>query len=291
MSGKTTKERQVGDAAAAPPCSPERIAEINTILTRAQQGVNSVLPELRKILDDNPEIWAEYGNVAVRARMAWIDMFAGKNHLVAASITRDCEAWLDELTSETPSSQERLLAERIVSCRLQVSHAEASLAKAGAEASAAVVAVSEKRITTCQTRLLTAMRELALYQKAFGIVPAPACVRPETVETTSTHDADSVSISEVKADPVIAAGHGAAVAKPEDDELSMNAAKWAGMTSDEKIMFEFNLIAAREKTQITPLPSNPSGHFETSDSEDNGDTTRKSIFHNRFRGCTIPSGG
>jgi hypothetical protein len=223
--------------------------------------------------------------------MAWIDMFAGKNQLVAASITRDCEAWLDELTSETPSSQERLLAERIVSCRLQVSHAEASLAKAGAEASAAVVAVSEKRITACQKRLLTAMRELALYQKALGIVPAPACVRPEPVKRTSTPDTSPVSASEVKADPVIAAHHLAALAMPEDDEFSMTPAKWATMTADEKMMLEFNQIEAREKAEQALLPSNPSGHFETSGGEDNGDTTRQSIFHNRFRGYTIPSGG
>ena len=288
MSGKTTKEGQ--NSAAGPP-SDEQAAEIELILQRARQGDVSVLPELQKILDDHPKIWAAYGNVAERARMAWIDMFAGKNHLAAASITRDCEAWLDKLTSETPSSQERLLAERIVSCRLQVSHAETSLAKAGAEASTAVVVVSEKRITTCQTRLLTAMRELALYQKAFGIVPTPACVRPETVETTSTHDTSPVSTSKAKADPVIAAGHDAAVAKPEGDELFMSAEKWATMTPDEKIMFDFNLIEAREKTEITPLPSNPSGHFETSGGEDNGDTTRQSIFHNRFRGYTIPSGG
>lgn len=288
MSGKTTKEGQ--NRTAGPP-SFEQAAKIELILQRARQGDISVLPELQKILDDHPKIWAAYGNVAERARMAWIDMFAGENHLVAASIIRDCEAWLDELTSETPSSQERLLAERIVSCRLQVTHAEASLAKAGDEASAAVVAVSEKRITACQKRVLTAMRELALYQKAFGIVPAPARVRPETVETTSTHDTDSVSASEVKADPVVAAGHGAAVANPEDDELSMHAAKWATMTPEEKMVFEFNQIEARKKAEQALLPSNPSGHFKTSGSEDKGDTTRKNIFHNRFRGYTIPSGG
>jgi hypothetical protein len=288
MSGKTTKE---GQTSTAGPPSVEQAAKIELILQRARQGDIGVLPELQKILDDHPKIWAAYGNVAERARMAWIDMFAGKNQLVAASITRDCEAWLDELTSETPSSQERLLAERIVSCRLQVSHAEASLAKAGAEASAAVVAVSEKRITACQKRLLTAMRELALYQKALGIVPAPACVRPEPVKRTSTPDTSPVSASEVKADPVIAAHHLAALAMPEDDEFSMTPAKWATMTADEKMMLEFNQIEAREKAEQALLPSNPSGHFETSGGEDNGDTTRQSIFHNRFRGYTIPSGG
>ena len=282
MSRKTTKEEQ--NSTTGPP-SDEQAAEIELILQRARQGDVSVLSELQKILDDHPKIWAAYGNVAERARMAWIDMFAGKNYLAAVSITRDCEAWLDELTSETPSSQERLLAERIVSCRLQVSHAETSLAKAGAEASAAVVAVSEKRITACQKRLLAAMRELALYQKAFGIVSAPTGVRPEPVETTRTHDTVSASTTKVKADPVVAACHDAAVAKPEDDEFSMNEAKWATMTPDEKIMFEFNLLKAREKTEQAQLRSNPSG------GEGNGETARQSIFHNRFRGYTIPSGG
>jgi hypothetical protein len=76
MSGTTTKE---ADARAdkQPELSPEQVREINLILVRARQGDESVLPELQRVLDENPEIWVRAGNIAAHAQAAWLRLISG----------------------------------------------------------------------------------------------------------------------------------------------------------------------------------------------------------------------
>ena len=42
-------------------------AELQQLLSRAQQGDLSVLGQLRRVLEDNPQLWETFGNLAAQA--------------------------------------------------------------------------------------------------------------------------------------------------------------------------------------------------------------------------------
>jgi hypothetical protein len=79
-----------------------------------------------------------------------------------------------EVAGPSPSPLERLLAERIVACWLQVQYADtAYLGLKGRCTSLTVFAAAEKRQGQAQRRLLAAIKQLALVRKLLVRPPAP----------------------------------------------------------------------------------------------------------------------
>ena len=59
--------------------------ELARLLKRAEQGDRSVLPELRKALNTDANLWQHYGDLAAQAEAALILLAAGKNLLPLAA--------------------------------------------------------------------------------------------------------------------------------------------------------------------------------------------------------------
>jgi hypothetical protein len=79
-----------------------------------------------------------------------------------------------EVEGPSPSPFERLLAERIVACWLQVQYADmAYLGLKGRCTSLAVFTAAEKRQGQAQRRLLGAVKQLAVVRKLLVRPPAP----------------------------------------------------------------------------------------------------------------------
>lgn len=172
MSGTTTNGKKA-TAEKQPELTPEQMNEINVILARARQGDEGVLPELQRVLDEYPGIWVRAGNVAAHARSAWLRLIGGSDYLVKESADRYSDAQINLLVGKDASPMERLLAERIVLCRLQVSHAEHMMTQLAEKASIEVAAALDKRISVCQKRLSGAVTDLARHQKVFGCSGQP----------------------------------------------------------------------------------------------------------------------
>ena len=58
------------------------------LVERATKGDATVLPKLRRLLDESPELWRGYGDLALQARSSWIQLAAGQNLLLDECLTR-----------------------------------------------------------------------------------------------------------------------------------------------------------------------------------------------------------
>jgi hypothetical protein len=143
---------------------PPALDDLPILLQRCQQGDRAALPQLRAVLDQHPEVWRNIGDLARHAESAWVDLICGTNDSIRESVIRKLRELKVELGGASPSPLERLLAERVSACWLQVHHADACFARAkGLSLKEADVAV--KRQDRAHRRYLTAIGALATFQK------------------------------------------------------------------------------------------------------------------------------
>src|SRR4051812_35492017 len=88
--------------------------QVEALLKRAEAGDRSVLPELRKALNMNPNIASLYGDLALQAEGALITLAAGENLLMAECLQRKLAETKTQLLGGSTSPLEKLLVERIV---------------------------------------------------------------------------------------------------------------------------------------------------------------------------------
>lgn len=98
--------------------------ELQQLVKRARKGDRTVLPELRKALDENPQIWQAVGDVAKHAEATWIKLISKDDLLVHESIQRELDRRRQDLAGEDPTPLEKQLVDRIVVCWLALTHAE-----------------------------------------------------------------------------------------------------------------------------------------------------------------------
>jgi hypothetical protein len=154
----------VNDQAAVRPETPPALEEIQELVARARQGDLEVLPQLRRFLDEHPEVWEQCGDLARHARDSWIDMIGGPDLAAKESLARKSDAMTAEVAGRAPSPLERLLAQRVVATWLQVHHADASVAQSGS-VSIRQADYARRRQDSAHRRLLTAIGALAMIRK------------------------------------------------------------------------------------------------------------------------------
>src|SRR3982751_2113489 len=122
---------QGGDAVGPqqPPGPITDLDEIRDLLGRAAGGDSKAIPELRAVLDHRPELWRRLGDLAAHVELAWIGEVAGPDPALAEVLARKVAGLKRELGGPAPSPLERLLADRIVACWLQLHHADLAAVK------------------------------------------------------------------------------------------------------------------------------------------------------------------
>ena len=103
--------------------------ELTEFLQKASSGDRSVLPELRRLLDQGPELRQIFGDLGHLAKTAWIDLATGDNLLRREALTRQVAALEREIAGPSPSVLERLMAERIVVCWLELNCLDPALSR------------------------------------------------------------------------------------------------------------------------------------------------------------------
>src|SRR5262249_32702620 len=103
--------------------------EIQVLVTRAEQGDVSVLPKLKHLLKNTPELWQAYGDLAAMALNSWLNMVCGANLCLRESIQCKLDALYEEWGYSSASPLERLLIERLGACWLQVHYADVHYAQ------------------------------------------------------------------------------------------------------------------------------------------------------------------
>jgi hypothetical protein len=155
------------------------LARLQQLVQRAQQGDDSVLPELRAALDENPQVWRECGDLGRQAQAAWLHLLSGQDLLLRESVQRKVEEMRAELSGHSPMPLEMLLVERVLAGWLQCHYADALAAQArGPEATAGVRQELMKRQESSQKRYLSALKQLALVRKFKPALSPLEAMRP-----------------------------------------------------------------------------------------------------------------
>jgi hypothetical protein len=129
-------------------------------VTRANAGNESCLAGLRQILDSQPEIWQQIGNVATLAEGAWIDLMAAGNKLAEESVRRRLTALKADLAGEKASPLEQLVIGHIGVTWLAANRAETEAAQPAEALPRASFRL--KQAESAQRRLAGAVRTLAV---------------------------------------------------------------------------------------------------------------------------------
>jgi hypothetical protein len=103
---------------------------VKALADRAQKGDAAALPEIRRFLDEHPEVWKTVGDWGVHAREAWVKLSSRGDAVIAESSRRRLDALKAELSEPFQKPLERLLVERLVICVFQLELADAELAGA-----------------------------------------------------------------------------------------------------------------------------------------------------------------
>jgi hypothetical protein len=151
------------------------------------------MPALRAALDDHPEIWARYGDLAAHARATVVDLIAGTDLALRESLSRKAVAMIDDLAGPRAWPLERLLAERVAASWLRVHHADAMEARA-AGASLAQANFARKRVDASHRGFLAAIAALATVRRILpATVDVVAAATTSPSEPAAAKHADSMS--------------------------------------------------------------------------------------------------
>jgi hypothetical protein len=156
----------------------EARAHLESLVQRAQQGDESVLTELGQILDAHPEFWQGYGDLALQAQAAWLQLICGKDLLLRESLHRKLEQLKAELGGTDPSPLEKLLIERATATWLQLQYADAGYARAKVNSSSAQHQSLQRRQNSAQQRHLQALKMLVTVRKLLSPAQAVGAAQP-----------------------------------------------------------------------------------------------------------------
>jgi hypothetical protein len=155
MSEKEIKERRA------------TVAKLRDLSERAQDGDEEAALNIRKILDDSPDLaWLFIEGPAKMAESALIDEITKDGDLASKEFLRhQLESMRVELAGENPSPLERLLAERVVATWLQVQLFEGLYAVGMKSGTPIQYDHRQKRLHRAHRRHLSAIRTLAQIRK------------------------------------------------------------------------------------------------------------------------------
>ena len=145
--------------------------EFESLLERAQAGDRSTLPAIREMFDRQPELWEANGDLARIAEDKLIDTATGDNLFAKEAIRRRVDRLKSDLVGSKPSPLERLLADRIAACWLQVHYWESIYSQALGSKNFSWEASEyyQRRLDQVQRRYLAAIKSLAQVRRLLGI--------------------------------------------------------------------------------------------------------------------------
>ena len=138
--------------------------KLMALIDRAQDGDEDALPVLRKVLDEAPRI-ARFVDLARNVERSIIEKMSGDDVFTQEAIPRNLKAMRKEIAGEHPSALERLLAERITVCWLELQYFQALYAQNLDNLSITQSDYHQRRIDKAHRRYLSSIKALAQIRK------------------------------------------------------------------------------------------------------------------------------
>ena len=166
------------------------LAELLALVAEADAGDTSVLPEVQRLLSDQPQLVDHFGDIARVAADLWLALYVQDDVLIAEATRKKMLAWRASIAGPQPSPLESLLTEQIVVCWLQSHYAEVMHAQAlTLQASKAVLRECLSRQKESQHGLATSIRRLAKLRKLLPSLE-PMAVRLQFPVVSAEDDDD-----------------------------------------------------------------------------------------------------
>jgi hypothetical protein len=150
------------------PQFPKETGEIVGLIRRAEQGDESILPQLQALFDGDRGarlVEAFGGDMARTAEQLMVARSSGENMVVREALHRKLAALRAELAGPDPTPIERLLAERAALCWLGVNEFEAAAAQQLGPISIDQADYEQRRLDRAHKRFLMALRTLTAVRK------------------------------------------------------------------------------------------------------------------------------
>jgi hypothetical protein len=138
---------------------------LKSLVQQAQQGDTTILPLIRTLLDQVPELWENSHVLAHQVEKAWTNALSRHDLMSKEIIAREGEGLRSQLLGPQPTPLEKLLVDRICICWLAMQHAELHSAKRFNERAVVLTQSEEHRLDKVHHRFSSAIRELAHVRK------------------------------------------------------------------------------------------------------------------------------
>lgn len=144
----------------------ETVARLQSLVGKADKGDKKVVPAIRKILDQSPDLAWRMRNVGRMAELLLINEMTKDEDLAAKEmIEYQLHSMRSEIAGEHPSPLDLLLTERIVATWLQVQLFEGLYASGLGKHTLAQGNYYQKRLDRAHRNHLSAIRTLAQVRK------------------------------------------------------------------------------------------------------------------------------
>jgi hypothetical protein len=148
--------------------SPAELAtnkeKLMDLIDRAQDGDEGALPLLRKVLDEAPRV-ARIIDLARNVERSIIEKISGNDVFTQEALPRNLKAMRKEIAGENPSPLERLLAERITVCWLELQYFQSVYAQNMGKLTITQSDYHQRRIDKAHRRYLSSIKALAQIRK------------------------------------------------------------------------------------------------------------------------------
>jgi hypothetical protein len=138
--------------------------KLMALIDGAQDGDNDALPVLRRVLDEEPRI-ARFVGLARDVERSIVKRMASDDLFTQEAIPRNLKAMREEVAGDSPSPLERLLAERITVCWLELQFFEAIYAQNMGKLTITQGDYHQRRIDKAHRRYLSSIKALVQIRK------------------------------------------------------------------------------------------------------------------------------
>jgi hypothetical protein len=142
------------------------LEKLHDLLRLAEKGEENALPEIRRILNEHPNLAREFVDLAKVAEDVLIEYMTREQDLATKELMRcQLEAMKAEIAGNDHSPLERLLSERVVVTWLEVQLFQALYVRNMRNLSITQAEYRQKRLDRAHRRHLSAIRALAQIRK------------------------------------------------------------------------------------------------------------------------------
>ncbi len=138
---------------------------INALLRQADKGDERAIAALRRVSEETPALWQEFGDLARHARGALCRHIAGRNRYLEEAIAKEAGRLRRAWAGDDPTPLETALAERVAACWLYLHYVEAKYLQVVGDLTYEQDTWHCRRIEQAERRYLRAIRELAQVRK------------------------------------------------------------------------------------------------------------------------------